>query len=117
MGSPFNNYGLFHRRGPGRQNDVDPELIRLLRREGAPGNGAGGFSRRDATALADSQDETQRRWRILKTRRPDGCSSLNCDLRDDRRHTLYRILKLSHHRFDSRTVRSEAPRRQNELGL
>jgi hypothetical protein len=33
MNTPFTNYGLFHRRGPQRQNDVDPALIPALRKE------------------------------------------------------------------------------------
>lgn len=48
MESPFNNYGLFHRRGPGRQKDVDPELIPLLRRKAVPGKEVSGFLKRDA---------------------------------------------------------------------
>lgn len=45
MGTPFSNYGLFHRRKPGRERDVDPGLISVLRGEGSPGNDVGRFSR------------------------------------------------------------------------
>jgi hypothetical protein len=44
MQTPFTNYGLFHRRRPGRQNSVDPILIPALR--GEVGNNANWFSRR-----------------------------------------------------------------------
>jgi hypothetical protein len=46
MKSSFTNHGLFHRRRPGRQNDVDPALLPALRGEAFPRNTDAGFSRR-----------------------------------------------------------------------
>lgn len=48
MENSFNNYGLFHRRRPGRQKDIDPKLIPLLRSKAVPRENIGAFLGRDA---------------------------------------------------------------------
>jgi hypothetical protein len=52
MNTPFTNYGLFHRRGPQRQKDVDPTLIPDLRGETIPRKNADRFSRRAVLMVA-----------------------------------------------------------------
>jgi hypothetical protein len=52
MNTPFTNYGLFHRRGPQRQKDVDPALIAALRREAIHRKNADRFSGRAVLIIA-----------------------------------------------------------------
>jgi hypothetical protein len=52
MHTPFTNYGLFHRRGPQRQKDVDPALIPALRREAIHRKNADRLSRRAILIIA-----------------------------------------------------------------